>query len=121
MAIGPFTTERSGGDDRWMGSRHGVSNAHPGTLDAVAFASAAGVENGVVPSGYPLTKADDKFGPYDPEGTDDLYGFSIDDRDVSQGDALTAVLWHGRIKLTHLPIEMTAPADPGQFTFEDGE
>ena len=120
--IGPFTTERSGGNDRWMGSRHGVSNAHPGTLDAAAFASATGVTNGVVPSGYPLIKdaTSGKYKPFAGTAGQVLAGFSIDDRDVSRGDALTAVLWHGRIKTAHLPITITAPTGTA-FTFEDGE
>ena len=113
MAIGPKTTDRSGGNDSWLGSRHGVAEAHPGTLLATAFASAAGVVNGVVPSGYPLVSAaDGTFGPY-VEGTstgDLLVGFSIGHRDTSDGDETTAVLWHGRIRLAKLPITMTKPA-----------
>lgn len=113
MGIGPITTARSGGNDSWMGSRHAVAEAHPGTLKASAFASAAGVVDGVVPSGYPLVdNGDGTYGPY-VEGTStggQLAGFSIGDRDVSNGDELTAVLWHGRIKLANLPITMTKPS-----------
>lgn len=121
MAIGPITTDRVGGNDSWLGSRHAVAEAHPGTLDAAAFASAAGVTDGVVPSGYPLV--DTGTGTYGPfvEGTDlaaDLVGFSIGNRDISAGDETTAVLWHGRIKLAELPITMTALAGTS-FTFQE--
>lgn len=113
MAIGPTTTAFGGGDDSWLGSRHAVAEAHPGTLNAAAFAEAEGVANGVVPSGYPLVElGDGTYGPY-VEGTStggQLAGFSIGDRDVSTGDEPTAVLWHGRIKLANLPITMTKPA-----------
>lgn len=121
MAIGPFTTSRSGGNSSWMGSRHAVAEAHPGTLDATAFASADGVTNGVVPSGYPVAVEGDKLVPYDgtPTTGNVLYGFSIDDRDISKGDEPTAVMWHGRIKVANLPITFTAPADAGQFTYEN--
>ena len=121
MAIGPFTTSRSGGDSSWMGSRHAVAEAHPGTLDAAAFASADGVTGGVVPSGYPVSIEGDKLVPYDPTPTtgNALYGFSIDDRDISKGDEPTAVLWHGRIKVANLPVTFEAPAEPGAFVYEN--
>ena len=122
MGIGPITTARSGGDDSWLGSRHAVAEAHPGTLKATAFASADGVTDGVVPSGYPVAKDVDGFlVPFDdtPETGNDLYGFSIDDRDISNGDETTVVLWHGRIKVTNLPIEFTAPDGVSSFVFEE--
>lgn len=119
MAIGPFTTSRSGGDSSWMGSRHAVAEAHPGTLDAAAFASADGVTGGVVPSGYPVSIEGDKLVPYDSAGSAALYGFSIDDRDISKGDEPTAVMWHGRIKVANLPVTFEAPAEPGAFVYEN--
>jgi hypothetical protein len=104
-----------------MGSRHSVAEAHPGTLNAAAFATAAGVEDGVVPSGYPIAKGGDLFVPYNPAATggNTLYGFSIDDRDISNGNETTAVMWHGRIKVANLPITFTPPADAGAFTYEN--
>ncbi len=129
MGIGPITTARSGGDDRWMGSRHAVAEAHPGTLKASAFDDAEGVTDGIVPSGYPLTLlVDGTYGPRsngDPDATptpiaaDPLAGFSIDDRDISNGDEPTAVMWHGRIKVDYLPIEFTAPTTGTAFAFEE--
>lgn len=121
MAIGPTTTGRSGSNSSWMGSRHAVAEAHPGTLDATAFASADGVENGIVPSGYPVAQ-DETSGllvPYDPTPTtgNTLYGFSIDDRDISGGDEPTAVMWHGRIKIDNLPVTFTAPTDATAFVW----
>ena len=120
MGIGPITTARNGGDDSWLGSRHGVAEAHPGTLNAAAFASATGVVDGVVPSGYPLVDlGDGTFGPFSDGATQTLAGFSIDDRDVSNGDEVTAVLWHGRIKVANLPIAFTAPTAATAFVFEE--
>lgn len=119
MAIGPITTARRGGDDRWMGSRHAVAEAHPGTLNAAAFESAEGVENGVVPSGYPLTDlGDGTYGPYTGGADETLAGFSIDNRDITHGDELTAVMWHGRIKTDYLPVAFTAPTGASAFVFE---
>ena len=77
--------------------------------------------NGVVPSGYPVAKKGDKFVPYDdtPTTGNTLYGFSIDDRDISKGDELTAVMWHGRIKVANLPVTFEVPADAGSFVYEN--
>lgn len=122
MGIGPRTVAVSGGSDKWMGSRHAVAEAHPGTLNATAFASATGVTDSVVPSGYPLTKTGDLYGPYDGATLD---GFNIGERSVADGDETTAVMWHGRIKVEHLPVTLTAPTAPHAFVFvgdlEDGE
>lgn len=119
MGIGPYTTSaRSGQVTSWLGSRHAVAEAHPGTLDATEFASAPGVTNGVVPSGYPVARAGDKLVPY-VEGVNELYGFSIDDRDISRGDETTAVIWHGRIKVDNLPVPFDYPAGTA-FVFEGG-
>lgn len=116
MAIGPFTTSRTGGNDAWMGSRHAVAEAQPGTLNAAAFKSAEGVVDGVVPSGYPvMDNGDGTLKPYD--GAGELAGFSIDNRDISKGDEPTAVLWHGRIKVQHLPVKFTVPKTPTAFMF----
>lgn len=125
MGIGPYPT--SGGwaasDSSWMGSRHAVANAHPGTLKASAFENAPGVEGGVVPSGYPVAKDEEDFlVPYvaaDGEGAggNTLHGFSIDDRDISKGDEPTAVLWHGRIIVDRLPVDFEPPTDASAFVW----
>lgn len=122
MAIGPTTTGRSGSDSSWMGSRHAVAEAHPGTLSASDFASADGVTNGVVPSGYPVAEDSGKLVPYDPgDGGENpgntLYGFVIDDRDISGGDEPCAVLWHGRVRVANLPVTFTPPADATAFVW----
>lgn len=112
MALGPITTARSGGDDSWMGSRHAVAEAHPGTLKASAFTSATGVTDGIVPSGYPVAQVAGLLVPFNPAttGGNTLRGFSIGDRDTSNGDETTAVLDHGRIIVANLPISFTPPA-----------
>lgn len=117
MPIGPFTTGRSGSNSSWMGSRHGVAEAHPGTLKASAFATAPGVTNNTVPSGYPVMF--DGAGLLVPfTGTDGTkLRFVIDDRDISLGDETTALLEHGRIIVANLPITFTPPAGASAFVF----
>lgn len=121
MGIGVFSrTFEPGGDDSWMGSRHGVSNARTGTLKASAFPT--GTYNGVVRSGTPV--AEDAQGyliPYDSAsttGAEVLAGFVIDDRDVTEGDEPCALLWHGRIITANLPVAFTAPTAPTAFVFD---
>lgn len=118
MALGPFTTGRSGSNSSWMGSRHGVAEAAPGTLKASAFSGATGVTNGIVPSGYPIML--DGAGLYIPfTGTDGTkLRFSIDDRDIRNGDETTAVLRHGVIAVSKLPIAFTPPTGASAFVFD---
>ena len=114
MALGIVTKNLGGGDDSWMGSRHGVAQAATGTLDASAFT----VTNNIVKSGYPVAK-NATSGLLEPYGTGDtLYGFVIGDYDISNGDEPVAVLWHGRIITDNLPVEFTAPTDPTAFIFD---
>lgn len=115
MSLNIITKSHGGGDDSWLGSRHGVVNAHNGTLDATQFADLA---DGVVKSGTPVIASDDK---YVPAGTTAPTGFVIGDHSVSDGDVVVPILWHGRIKADNLPVEgFTVPADPGQFVYEGG-
>lgn len=99
-----------GGDDSWLGSAHAVDNAESGTLNASAF----DVEDGIVRSGTPVTPSGDLYVPY--EGTGELR-FVIGDHSITGGNKTVPLLWHGRILVDNLPVELDAPAEPGQFTF----
>lgn len=104
-----------GGDDSWLGSRHGVAQARTGTLDASQFSSAV---DGVVKSGTPVIVSGDKLVP---AGSSAPVGFVIGDHSVKDGDAVVPVLWHGLIKTQNLPVEtFTVPAEPGSFTYIGG-
>lgn len=118
MGIGPHRTEVGTGKTAWLGSRHGVAEARPGTLDASAFAGAVGVEDGVVPSGYPVSEQNGLLVPFD--GTASLVGFSLYDRSISTGDEPTAVVWHGRIRVAELPVDFdTGDVEGSAFTFDE--
>lgn len=127
MGIGPKTIAVSGvGNTSWLGSRHAVAEAHPGTLDAAAFAGADGVEDGVVPSGYPVALVDDVLVPFDAEDGEEgdgpaatLHGFTLYDRDINDGDEPTAVVWHGRVRVANLPVTFDpATASGSAFVFD---
>lgn len=112
MPLGVTTTKYGGGDNRWLGSRHGVENAKTGTLKANSFTPK------IVKSGTPVQiGSDGLYEPYTgPEGT--LAGFVLGDHDVTAGNEPVPVLWHGRINVAHLPVEgFQVPENPGQFVF----
>lgn len=110
MAFGIRSESISGGDDSWMGSRHGVDTAQTITLDASAFTDP------IVRSGQPVQRDADGVLAV-PFTTGPLAGFVIGDHDLSAGDAPVAYMWHGRVKVDRLPVEFTAPADAPAFTF----
>jgi hypothetical protein len=98
-----------GGDNSWLGSRHGVANARSVTLTASAFTGPT------VPSGTPLSvAANGSAVPY-VAGTGTL-AFVIGSQDISGGDSTVPALDHGRVIVAKLPVAFTAPAN-GQFVF----
>lgn len=94
----------------WLGSRHGTDTAEPITLDRSLFT--ATFPNGFIPSGVALGKitATGKYGPYS--------NAAVDGRETCQGHLLTtieydtvndndpggALLWHGQIIRSKLPV-----------------
>lgn len=112
MALGIRTESYGGGDDSWMGSRHGVDTAQTVTLDASAFT----VTDDIVKSGYPV-EFDATSGLAEPLTTGTLYGFVIGDHYIGNGDTPVAVLERGRVIVDNLPVSFTPPADPGLFVF----
>lgn len=112
MSLNIVSKKVGGGDDSWLGSRHGLDNAETGTLDASAF---TGTE---VLSGTPVVKSGGKLVP---AGAAAPQGFVIGDHSIANGDTAVAVLWHGRIKADNLPVEnFTVPAEPGAFVYVGG-
>lgn len=112
MSLNIISKKVGGGDDSWLGSRHGVVNAESGTLDATAFTGDD------VLSGTPVVKSGDKLAP---AGAAAPQGFVIGDHSVKDGDAIVPVLWHGRIKADNLPVEgFVVPAEPGAFVYVGG-
>lgn len=99
----------SGGRKSWLGSKHGVSEAQTFEVDATKFTG------GVLVAGTPVSAVGGKLAPYASESG--LLGFVVDDNDISGGEPNAAVLLHGQIIVQNLPVEFTAPADPGQFIY----
>lgn len=121
MGLSPQTTRTGGEDFRWLGSRHGFVNAKSYLLDGTKF-PAAQYPGGVVPSGQTLALVANKAVPFDPAsttGAQNFLGVLTVARDVSEGDELGPVMWHGLIHSTYLPATSKVPAAAaaGQLKF----
>lgn len=84
MSLNIVSKTYGGGDDRWMGSRHGVVNAKTGTLSASTFTGK------VVKSGTPVIQ--NEQGLYTPAGTSAPTGFVVGDHDITGGDTPVPVM-----------------------------
>lgn len=119
MGFGPKTTTTGGEDFRWLGSRHGLTSAKSYLLDSTKF-PAADYPGGLVPSGQTLALVGEKAVPFNSAGTDGsqtFLGVNAYTRDISEGDELAAVVWHGLVHSDRLPASSQVPAAGGQITF----
>lgn len=115
MSLNIRSKTYGGGDDSWLGSRHGVVNAQNGTLDATAF---TGLTDNIVPSGTPVIVSGDK---YVPAGETAPTGFVLGDHSIADGDTVVPIVWHGRILTQNLPVAyFPVPAAPGPFVYVGG-
>jgi hypothetical protein len=103
-------------DQSWLASAHGTDAARSITLDTSAFTSGTHYPNGYFPSGLPLGKitASGKYAPYNnaaADGTEVLAGFlftSVKAPSVNTIDPQGALLWHGAVVESKLPIAVDA-------------
>lgn len=90
------------GDNKWLGSAHGTSNARTVTIDE---RSLYGFRDGLIPSGTPLKSVEGgKFAPVT-AAEDELAGFLLTDQSIvpGEGDVIAPLLEHGRIRVDYLP------------------
>jgi len=102
------------GDQRWLGSAHGIWNAQTVTLDISGFTEGTHYPDGVILSGTPLARiASGLAVPYvsgGASGTGVLWGFLFTDQTVNGTDDFAApMLDHGRIKTEFLPVGFVIP------------
>lgn len=107
-----LTSESFGsGDQSWLGSAHGISNARTETVDVSTFT----VVDGYIPSGTPVAKVGGVLVPYDGTeatvtGAGILAGFILFDQPASgTSDFPAALLDHGRVKAANVPGTFVAP------------
>lgn len=114
------------GDQRWLGSTHGIWNCRTVPIDTGELVAEDHYPNGYLPSGLPLALVGDLYVPHDAEGDDGsevLAGFLFTDQPVDLNaldDAINApLLDHGRINTDHLPVDFDPDGveTSGQFVF----
>lgn len=111
------------GDQSWLASTHGITNAPTGTLNLSAFKKADHYPDGYIPSGTPVDTTDLKaLVPYSApaEGAAaNKLGFVLFDAPVEGGEVTpVAVLRHGAVVASKVPGTFTAPASAPGFIFE---
>ena len=118
-----LTTEHYGtGDQSWLGSTHGITNARSVALDPTQFTEETHYPDGYIRSGQPVTIGENgQAGPYTPgEEAGAFHGFVLTDQ-VTDGETVISVplLDHGRVVVSRLPVaEFTAPtAENDKTTF----
>lgn len=106
------------GDQRWLGSTHGMYNCRTSTLDISAFTEATHYPDGYLPSGLPVNAADESaVTPYS-GGSGQTLGFLYTDQNVAGDEDISVpVFRHGIVNVTHLPVEFSVPTDAGPFVF----
>lgn len=104
-----LTTEQFGsGDQSWLGSTHGISNARTVNLDPTLFTEADHYPNGYIRSGQPLTITNNVARPYAGEG--EFHGFLLTDQKTDGETNIGVPLFdHGRVRVGRLPVSFTAP------------
>lgn len=108
----------------WLGSEHGVGNAHPVTLDLSTFTKATHYPDGFLRAGLPLAAvAGGKHGLGPVDGVTEPAGYLLEavqvPADGADRDPVGAMLEHGRIVSANLPVSFTAPttAASGRFIY----
>lgn len=102
------------GDQTWLGSEHGTTNARSVTIVTSSLTPATHFKDGFIPSGTPLAQytSGANAGKYTvyasggANGAGTLVGFLLDSVPVRNAsrDVVGALLDHGRIVLAKLPI-----------------
>lgn len=103
-----LTVENYGaGDQSWLGSTHGISNARTVNLDPSTFTKEDHFPDGHILSGTPIKVVEDVAQPYDAEAevAEDFHGFLLTDQETD-GETNIAVplVDHGRVNVAKLPV-----------------
>lgn len=118
MQLGQRSVSFLQADQTWLGSEHGTTNARSVTIVTSSLTKATHYPNGYIPSGTPLAQYTSganagKYTVYTSGGSagaGTLVGFLLDSVPVHYGmettDVVGALLDHGRIVLSKLPISV---------------
>lgn len=107
MGISPKRKSFGRVNRRALITEHAVGDALGCTLQSTTWASAAGVQDGLVPALYPVSVGADGIAvPFDTanQATAPFSGFTLDPVDTTKGDESVGYLWHGAIDASLLPV-----------------
>lgn len=111
----PHLTRESfgGGDQRWLGSDHGIGNCRTSVLPSGEAFRAVAAASGFVPSGYPVARVNGLLTPYvaGDATAGVLAGHLFTDQKIpASGNIPVPVLDHGRVNTSLVPLAgFTAP------------
>ncbi|WP_075725685.1 hypothetical protein [Corynebacterium aquilae] len=107
MDLGLTVKTFGGGDQRWLGSATGTTDATTVTLDIAKFASFKSTHGDIIPAGTPL-KVSDTGGKYEPltQKTEKLAGFLLVAQPNKGTVQVAPMMWHGRIRADKLPADL---------------
>ncbi|MDO5619278.1 hypothetical protein [Kocuria sp.] len=113
------TESFTGGDQRWLGTSHGIANCRTAVLQSQDFTAVA--KDGVVLSGYPVAEVGGLLKPYNAGGsggTEVLAGHLFTDQQLPDSGNISVPLYdHGRVRTRFLPVEgFTAPTSQANTT-----
>ena len=109
------------GDQRWIGSPHGIYDTLTVTLDPTLFTAGTHFPTGTMKSGIQVNIANEKaVRPFTGAAGEKLAFLYTDQNVVGTKKFAAPVLAHGTIKTGRLPITFIAPTDPTQFVFRGG-
>jgi hypothetical protein len=117
------------GDQSWLGSTHGISNARTEVVDISTFTANTHYPNGYIPSGTPVALVGGVLVPYDvTTGTTTnagvLAGFILTDQPTDGvADFGAPLLDHGRVRVSKVPYASFAKPltakDATTFVFQN--
>lgn len=120
MFLSPVTETFGQDDQSWLGSEEGTSRAMSITLDTSAFVAGTHYPDGYFKSGIILGKitATGLYAPYNnaaSDGTEVAAGLllcAVDAPPLTTQDPQGAMLWHGRVLVSKLPIAQGVNGGP---------
>ncbi|MEU4570839.1 head decoration protein [Micromonospora sp. NPDC023956] len=120
MNLAPVTESFGQDDQSWLGSAEGTDRAMSITLDTSAFVAGTHYPDGYFKSGIILGRitATGLYGPYNnaaSDGTEVAAGLllcAVDAPAATTTDVQGALLWHGRVLVSKLPIAQATNGGP---------
>lgn len=104
-------TTMGSGDQRWLASAHGTTNARSGVLDVSTFTAGTHYPDGYFPSGLPANVVNEgSIKPWTGATGEHLGYVLFDNTTDGAEDVNVAYIKHGTVNTAYLPVAHVAPA-----------